>query len=223
MSASPAITASIVVLSLVSLLLAVLVLRGFHRDHRNSHLYWGVGLLLVFVTLAEEVALFVGVWSQVLIQSYLVLVGVLVGLLSLGSAELSLKGRWKQAWFGYIGTTSVLLGVVGFLYAAPTSILAGGVVSGLPSTPVVVASSLVTYPAAGLLIVSSLYGALRGRRFQLLYITAGTLVISAAGSLYLASVPVTLYYAEFAGVVLLFLGFIKVPLLSTPAGRPTPG
>lgn len=222
MSAALAVTASLVVLALVALLLAVLVFRRFRRDHQNCHLYWGIGLFLVFVTLAEEVALYDGTWSQLLLRSYLVLVGVLVGILSLGSAELALASRWKRAWFAYIGATSVILAVVGFLYSAPSSIVVHGVVSGLPSTPVVVASSLVTYPAAGFLVVSSLYGALRGRRFQLLYITFGTIVISAAGSLYLVSFPVTLYYAEFVGVALLFLGFVRVPLLSASVARPAP-
>jgi hypothetical protein len=216
MSASETLAGSIVALSLVAFLLSVLVLARFHRDRQRCHLYWGAGLALVFVTLVEEAALFVGVWSQLLVQSYLVLVGVLVGILSLGSAELSLSGRWKPVWFGYIALTSAALAAVGFLSPASPSIVVAGVVSGIPSTPVVIASSLVTYPAAGLLIASSLYGALRGKRLQLLYITFGTVIIAAAGSLYLVAFPVSLYYAEFVGVALLFLGFVKIPALSAP-------
>jgi hypothetical protein len=214
---------SIVVLSAAALALSAMVLVRYRRERRACHLYWGIGLFLVFVTLAEEAALFVGVWSEVLVQSYLVLVAVLVGILSLGSAELSLHGWGKRAWFAYIAATSVLLAAVGFLYTVPSSIVVDGVVSGLPSTPVVIASSLVTFPAAGLLIVASLYGALREKRLQLLYITAGTVVISAAGSLYLVSFPLSLYYAEFVGVALLFLGFVKVPMLSIrgPHASPT--
>ncbi len=220
MSNSPIIAASLFVLSAVALLLAVLVLLRFRKERRTCHLYWGVGLFLVFVTLVEEAVLDIGVWSQLLIQSYLILVAVLVGILSLGSAELSLSGRWRTFWFGYIGVMSAALVVVGLMISVPSSIVVDGVVSGLPPTWISVLSSLVTVPGALLLIVSSLYGAIRQRRFNLLYIAFGTAVISAAGALYLVSLPVTLYYAEFVGVVLLFLGFVKIPRLAGASPQP---
>ena len=209
-------------LSAVALLLAVLVLRRFTDFRRPSFLYWGAGLLLVFVTLAEETALYAGSWSQPLIRSYLVLVAVLVGLLSLGSAELSLPGRWKGLWFGYMAATSAAVAIVGALTPISSSIMYQGVVWGLPPTPVVVASSLLTIPGAMLLILSSLYGAWKQRRLELLYITAGTIVISISGSLYIVSFPTTLYFAEFLGVLLLFLGFVRVPGISLPSARHRP-
>lgn len=210
------------VLSGVALLLAVLLLRRYAQNRRRSYLYWGVGIFLVFVTLAEEAALYAGAWSELLIRSYLVMVAILVGILSLGSAELSLRGRWKGAWFGYIGAVSVGVAVIGLLTSVPSSIMYDGVVWGLPPTPVVVASSLVTIPGAMLLILSSLYGAWKQRRLELLYITVGTIVISVSGSLYIVSFPTTLYFAEFVGVVLLFLGFVKVPGLSLPGPHRVP-
>ncbi|MGA7476748.1 MAG: hypothetical protein WBW47_05955 [Thermoplasmata archaeon] len=222
-STSTAIAASLGVLSVVAFVLAMLVLLRFRKERRACHLYWGVGLFLVFVTLVEEAVLDVGVWSQLLIQSYLILVAVLVGILSLGSAELSLSGRWRALWFGYIGVMSAALVILGLMVSVPSSIVVGGVVSGLPPPSIEVLSSLITVPGALLLIVSSLYGALRQRRLNLLYIALGTAVISAAGALYLVSLPVTLYYAEFVGVVLLFLGFVKIPRLvgTSPAPGPT--
>jgi hypothetical protein len=221
---STVIAASLIVLSVAALALAVLVFDRYRREHQACHLYWGVGLLLFFVTLVEEAVLDLGVWSQPLIQSYFILVAVLVGILSLGSAELSLSGRWRQAYFGYIGTTSVALVVIGFLVPVPTDVMSGGVVSGLPPTSVDVLSSLITFPAAILLVVSSVYGAWKRHRPSLLYIAAGTIVISAAGTLYLVQLPATLYYAEFVGIVLLFLGFVKIPHLggeSVPRPHPT--
>ncbi len=222
MAGSPGVAASIVVLSLVALLLSVLVLRRFRVDRQRCYLYWGAGLFLVFVTLVQEAALYVGVWSQLLIQSYLILVAVLVGVLSLGSAELSLRGLSKYLWFGYMVVTSVALAVVGLLETVSSSVVSGGVVSGSPPTSVLILSSLVTFPAAAMLIASSLYGVVRTKRYQLLYITIGTIVISIAGSLYLVSFPVTLYYAEFVGVALLFLGFVQIPRLAGRVGQPTP-
>jgi hypothetical protein len=220
MSNTPAIAVSLVVLSLIALALSILVLRRYLEKRQACHLYWGVGLVLVFVTVLEEVPLCVGVFSQLLILSYLVLVAVLVGILSLGSAELALSGRWKTLWFGYIGVVSAALVGVSAVTPVSSSIVVNGVVTGLPPLWVEILSSLVTVPAALFLIVASLYGAVRGHRWNLLYIAAGTAVISAAGALYIASFPVTLYYAEFVGVVLLFLGFVKVPGISSPTAQP---
>ena len=219
---STAIAASLIVLSLVALLLAVLVLARYRSGHQVSHLYWGVGLLLVFVTVAEEAPLYVGVFNQPLILSYLVLVAILVGVLSLGSARLSLSGRWRSLYFGYIGVMSVALVGVSLFISVPSSIVVGGVVTGLPPPWIEVVSSLITFPAAVMLFVASLYGAVRQHRWNLLYISAGTAVITAAGALYLVSFPATLYYAEFVGVVLLFLGFVKVPGISAPSAQPRP-
>jgi hypothetical protein len=222
MSNTTIIAASLAVLSAVSLLLALLVLRRYFRERQTCHLYWSVGLFLVFVTLAQEVPLYVGVWSEPLIQTYLILVAILVGILSLGSAELSLSGRWRILYFGYIGVMSAALVVCGLLISVPSSIVVDGVVSGLPPPVIEVLSSLITFPAAALLFVSSIYGAIRRRRLNLLYIALGTAVISAAGALYLVSFPATLYYAEFVGVVFLFLGFVKIPRLAAPGPRPGP-
>ena len=222
MSDTTLIAASLAVLSAVAFALALMVFLRFYRERQACHLYWSVGLFLVFVTLAQEVPLYVGIWSEPLIQSYLILVAVLVGVLSLGSAELSLSGRWRTLWFGYMGAMSVALVVCGLIVSVPSSVVVDGVVSGLPPPVIEVLSSLITFPAAALLFVSSLYGAIRQHRLNLLYIAAGTAVISAAGALYLVSFPATLYYAEFVGVVLLFLGFVKIPRLVHPNPAPCP-
>ena len=223
MSYATAIAASLIALSVAALLLAVLVLMRYRSERRPCHLYWGLGLFLFFVTLVEEAVLDLGVWSQALIQSYLILVAVLVGILSMGSAELSLARRWRLPYYGYLGVISAALVVVGLLVPIPHSIISDGVVSGVPPLSITVLSTLLTVPAALLLILSSLYGAFRQRRYHLLYIAFGTAVISAAGALYLVSFPVSLYYAEFAGIVLLFLGFVKIPRLGgTGTQQPRP-
>ena len=214
MSISEAIAASLVVLSIIALGLAALVLRRYWLERRVCYLYWGLGLFLFFVTLVEEAVLDFGVWSQPLIQSYLVLVAVLVGILSMGSAEISLARRWRWPYYGYLGVTSVALAVVGFTTSISTGIISDGVVSGLPPASIDLISSLITFPAAVLLVVSALYGVVKYRRYHLLYIAIGTGVISAAGTLYLVSFPATLYYAEFLGILLLFLGFVRIPRIA---------
>lgn len=221
MSTSPAVGASIAALSAVSLILAFLVLARYRRGRQPFHLLWGLGLFLVFVSIALEAVVYFGVAPQVLLQSYFVISAVLVGILSLGSAELSLKLRWRVAWFGYMGVTGIALVVVGFLSSVSTGVVVNGVISGVPSTTVVILSSLITIPAAAMLIVTSAYGAIREKRYHLFYITFGTIVFSIAGALYVVSFPVSMYYADFVGVALLFLGFVKVPAISTHSPTPT--
>jgi len=43
----------------------------------------------------------------------------------------------------------------------------------------------------------------------------GALILGAGGTLYIASFPVALYYAEFLGIVLLFFGLISMPQASS--------
>lgn len=208
---------SLFVLSLAALLLAVFVLRRWKGPATRAYLLWGIGLLLVCATTFEEAVIYAGVWSQPLIQSYFVMVAVLVGILSLGSAELALKGRWRTAWYGYIGTVSFGMIVAGFLLPVGPSvtILTSGVVTGNPPLPTLVLSSLLTIPGSLMLSGAAVYGIVKNRSWQLLYIVAGVVLIAIAGSLYaFFSFQVTLYYTEFVGFVLLFFGFVKVPGIS---------
>jgi len=209
-------------LSLIALLLGTLLLLRYRRDHLRWHLYWSVGILLTFVTLAQEAALFAGAWSQPMVRSYLVLVAVLVGVLSLGSAELALARRWRNVWFGFVGVASAACVVLGAGTPVPSSILVGGVVTGAPPVGPLIASSVLTFPSALLLIGASAYGAIRQKRPRLLFITAGTAILALAGSLYLVSFPATLYYAEFVAVVLLFLGFVNVVERPTATAEAVP-
>jgi hypothetical protein len=140
---------SLSALSVAALVLTVVVFLRYREEHRRCHLYWGVGLFLVFVTVAEEVPLALGVWNQPLIVSYLVLVALLVGILSMGSAELALSGLWKSVWFGFLGVSSaalVVVSVIPSLSTVSSSIVANGVVTGTPPFWVEVLSSLITIP-----------------------------------------------------------------------------
>jgi len=206
----PVVGVSIVVLSAVALVLSGMVLAKYRSGRSLAHLFWGVGIVLVGLTLAEEAGLYFGLWSQLLIRSYFVLVALLVGILSLGSAEISLSGRWRSAWFAYVGLGGVASIVVGAITTVSPSVLRAGVVWGSPPLALVLASTVLTVPSALLLIVSSAYGAVRQHRPRLLYVTVGTAVIALSGSLYIVSFPVALYYAEFLGVLLLFLGFVHI-------------
>jgi hypothetical protein len=222
MDGGEGLTASLAALAAVAGLLAWLIFRRFATQRHRSHLYWGAGLALVAVTIAQEAAIYAGFRAPTFLQLYLVLVAALVGVLSMGSAELQFSRRWRLAWAGYLGTTCAVLAVVTFVTPVPSALVVDGVVSGVPPLAVIVVSSLVTIPAAVLLIVSSLYGAWRRKRWQLLYVAGGTMVLSASGALYLAAFPLTQYYADFVGVALLFLGFVRLRLAPSPTAGAAP-
>ncbi len=209
---------SLVILGLAALLLGLAEFQRYRRSALRPHLYWSLGLGLVAVTIFEEAAFVNGLWSAGLVQSYLFLIAFLVGLLSLGSAEAGLTGAWKNAYFGYVAVVSAATLAFCLLEPVGPGILSGGIVTGSPPLGILVASSALTVPAAVLMVVSSLMQARRQRRWRLAWIALGIIVISIAGGLYIASIPETLYYAEFVGVVLLFLGFGGVRGLS--AGYP---
>jgi len=218
MSGASILATTVVGEALIAGALTGLVLHRFVRNRQGCHFFWGLGLALIAFTMAQEAVFYLGVWSTPFAQVYLVLVALLVGILSLGTAELSLGGWKRRLWFGFIALAGAALVVVGVLFPPGPSIVVSGVVTGLPPTPVLVVSSVVTFPSTCLLVGASVYGAIWLKRYYLLFVAAGTAIIAAAGSLYIASFPLSLYYAEFAGTVLLFFGFVRLPL---PSLRPT--
>lgn len=211
---------SIGVLGLLAALLGVMEWRRYTRQGARSHLYWSIGLMLVFFTLIEEAIFYSGYWTSALLSSYFFLVALLVGILSFGSAENGLPAKWRGVYMGY---TFAAMAVVAFFCAinpVSGSVLSQGVVTGNPSLGIILSSTALTVPAATLMAGLALLGVYRSHVFRLAYIAAGILVISAAGGLYIVSIPITLYYAEFVGVFLLYVGFGGVH----PSGlrRPAP-
>jgi hypothetical protein len=222
MMVSPiAVIVALSVLAFLAGLLSIVVLRRYLAQRKGFLLAYAVGLILVTFTLIEEVFFYAGYWSQPLIQSYLFLVAALVGILSLGSAKIGLAARWFRVYSLYIVAMVAIAGWFTFTTYVPSSIIDAGVVTGNPPLAIIISSTLVTVPAAVLMVGVSVLGAIRQHKPQLLLIAAGIVVISAAGALYIVSIPVTLYFAEFLGVLLLFLGFIGVPIGSR-ASAPRP-
>jgi hypothetical protein len=214
---------SIGVLAMVAFLLAVAEFRRYQNQRIRAHLFWALGLVLVTLTLLEEAVFAVGVWNSPLVQSYLFIVALLVGILSLGSAEANLTGRWRNTYFGYVGVMAAAVAFYCAVEPAGPDILSGGILVGNPPLGVVVTSTLLTVPASILMAATSILAAKRFHRWRLASIAAGIIVISIAGALYIVSIPETLYYAEFAGVVLLFFGFGGVRPVTHRAATPAAG
>jgi hypothetical protein len=95
--------------------------------------------------------------------------------------------------------------------------VSGGIITGNPPVLLLVLSSLVTGPATVVLLTASYLALRRSWRWQTLLMIAGAVILGAGGTLYIASFPVALYYAEFLGIILLFLGLMSLPQTSSHA------
>jgi len=208
---------SIVVLSLASLLLSLLVVRRYRRG-AYSYLWWGSGLFLVFVTVLQEALVYFGTWSQLLIRSYIFLVALLVGLVSVGSVQLVRSRNIRYVYFFYFLIASVVTAYFSFITPVSQDVVVKGIILGPLPTSDILISSLLTGPAATVIAALALYSAVKMKKAGNLFIAAGIIVISIAGTLFdIRTFPVVLYYAEFIGIILLFIGFELYPVFKALA------
>jgi hypothetical protein len=63
------------------------------------------------------------------------------------------------------------------------------------------------------LIGVSAIGYMRTKRKNLLWIILGVLIVGIGGTLYIAAFPAFLYYVEFIGLVMLWLGFFDLNII----------
>ncbi|MGC8505453.1 MAG: hypothetical protein ACP5NK_01925 [Thermoplasmata archaeon] len=192
---------------LASALLSVLLTLNFFRKSLISYIYWSAGMWLFALASFLEILFSVGIYSIPLIDIYLFSVAVLVQLLSLGSLGLLKRDSILRAYAGYSVAADVVL-ILSLAFFPVGNILTNGVVFGLLPLLVTIASSIITFPAAVILIIVGALSYRTGRDIRMLSIIAGTIVVSIAGTLYIAAYPAFLYYAEFLGIILLWLGFV---------------
>ncbi len=198
---------------LASSVLASLLTKNYVRSKNKSFLYWSAGMWLFAFAVLLEVVFSFSIYMLILIQIYLFVVAVLVQMLSIGSINLLKKGRFIVSYVVYSLVVDIFL--LGSLAYSPVgNILLGGVVFGALPLPVTLASSAVTFPAAAILIVTAAFSYRRRKSYKMIFIIAGTVVVSIAGTLYIAAFPAFLYYAEFIGILLLWMGFVDFKTLT---------
>lgn len=213
-------------LGLLTLALAFLAARGVRQYRKTGarvQLAWSLGLGLATGAMVVETVVYAGWVNEPLLQAYVLLSAVLVGVLSLGAARVMKSPRFQRIYTGYILGASALVGIASFLTPiVPGSMVSGGIITGDPPLSLIVFSILVTGPATVVLLASAAVSLRRTRKWQNLLLIAGALVLGAGGTLYIASFPVALYYGEFIGIVLLFFGLMSLPQTTTlaPAGLP---
>jgi hypothetical protein len=214
-------------LILLTLLLGVLCVRGvvrYLRTQVRTEMIWGGGLALAAAAMAVEVAVFFGFANSALLEAYVFLSAAIVGVLSLGATRVLRRPLIELGYAAYIGVTCGCLAVIGALTPLPGTMVSHGIITGDPPLSLLIVSSFVTFPATAVLLAASVVALRRSRKWQTLLLIAGALILGAGGTLYIASFPAVLYYAEFVGIILLFLGLVSLPHTSPSAvASPTPG
>ena len=201
------VTGSTLFILVASALLSILLTKNFISERNRSFLYWSVGMWLFSFAVLLEVIFSVSFYSPFLIGAYLFAVAILVQLLSLGSLNLLGNRRYMLSFSIYSVVVDVFL-LFSLIYSPVGNIIIGGVVFGALPLLVTISSSFVSFPAAAILIITAAVSYRSRKNGKLLDIIAGTVVVSIAGTLYIAAFPAFLYYAEFIGILLLWFGFV---------------
>ena len=198
---------STIVILILSAALAVLLTAKFLKKRQRSHLYWSIGLWLFAVDVLLEVAFAYGVYSELLIGVYLFTVALLVEFLALGSVQLVKSKRLRLSYYAFCVASTALL-AYSIAVSHIGNIITNYIVFGALPLLVTVMSIVVTFPAAAVLVAVAAVSYKRRRSKKMLSIIAGVVVVTVAGTLYIAAFPVFLYYSEFIGILLLWLGFL---------------
>ena len=196
--------------------------RQYVRRPTYASLAWTGGLALAAAAMAVEALVYAGIVDSQLLQAYVFLSAAIVGVLSLGALPVLQSARLRVAYSAYtIAFTSLVGAGCALTPLVPSAMVSGGVIVGNPPLDLLLLSSLVTGPATVVLLGSAVVSLRRSRRWSTMLMVAGALVLGAGGTLYIASFPVALYYAEFIGILLLFFGLVSLPRPSLAlAGAP---
>jgi len=217
-----------IALSLLALTvtLAALSARGLVRSAQHAdrtQLAWGAGLGLAAVATAVELVVYVGVVDVALLQTYVFLSAAIVGVLSLGCTHVIRSTRFRAGYTAFTLAACALVGGLSFATPLPYTMVSGGIITGNPPLILLVLSSVVTGPATVVLLGAVVISLRRSWQWRTVMMGIGASVLAAGGALYIASFPAALYYAEFVGVILIFLGLVSLPHASSrPAAAAAP-
>lgn len=210
-------------LAVLAVILGFMSVRGIvraYRDGSRHQLMFALGLGCGAAAMAVELVAYLGIVDSLLLQGYVFLSAGIVGILSLGSAKSFRPGRFEWGYLAYMAVTLGLVAWFSFTTPMPLSMVRNGIVVGNPPVFLLVLSSLVTVPATVVLLTAAVLHLRKSFRPRGLLLVAGACVLGAGGAFYIASFPVVLYYAEFVGIVMLFLGLTDLSKLSLARASP---
>lgn len=202
-----AVVVSTLVIFLLTLVLAVVITLRYLKKKSTSLMYWSAGLWTFAAGVLIEIFFALNVDSHFLIDLYLFLVVILVEFLALGSVHL-LKSKRIIRYYTYFAIFAAILTLYTVIATQSSNIVINYVAAGLPSLDVIISSTIATSVAAAIIVIIAVMSFIKKRNTKLLSIIIGVIVVSIAGSLYIASFPEFLYYSEFIGILLLWWGFI---------------
>ena len=201
-----AVIISTIIITLLSAALAALLTETYIKKRAVSHLFWSAGIWLFAISALLEVVFAFGLYSQLLIKTYLLMVSLLVEFLAMGSIMLVKNRIIKYAYSVFAAASAVI--VAYFLITTNIgNIISEYVVYGVIPPMVIVSSSVATFPAAIVIIAVAALSYLKTRNKKMLSIILGVIIVSIAGTLYIVQFPAALYFAEFIGILLLWIGF----------------
>ena len=198
----------------------------YRAEPRGALVWWATGLGAAAVAMMLEAIVFGGASTPGLLEGYFFLTAATVSALSIGATGVLGHRGIQRGYEAYILAMTAAVGIASFTLPMPEGIVSNGVISGSPSAGVLVLSSLVTFPATILLLAATGLAIRRSHRWRPALIVVGVGLLAVGGTLYIASFPAALYYTEFLGIVLLFLGLVSLPHAGSAkspsaAGRPT--
>ena len=202
---------SAILTSLITLLLSVglsvTITKRYIIKRHASLIFWASGLWLFSIGVLMELIFAFGAYSDGMMKAYLLIVAVLVELLALGSVQLARSKLIKQVYYAFVIASTAFL-TYSVLESSMNSMIVDYVVAGQPPALITIASTLVTVPAA-IMLVAFAYVSYRARKdIRMLSIIAGVIVVSISGALYVVQYPAFLYLAEVIGIGLLWYGFV---------------
>ncbi len=202
--------ATVLVTLILTILLSIVITRKYFIRKTRSLLFWSLGLWFFTIGVFLEYLFATGTYSDLLIGGYLLVVAMLVELLALGSVQLIDSKIVHKVYYAFVVVTTLLLTYL--LLVTPigsqNTVITDYIVYGNLPINIVLASSLITFPAAIIIIFSAAKGYLARRDPRLLSIILGVIIVSIAGTLYIVQYPAFLYISEFVGILLLWYGFL---------------
>jgi len=205
---------STIIILILSLGLSILITSNYIRKKQANLLAWTGGLWVFTISVALEVVFSTNYETSFLIKLYLILVAIIVELLALGSVLL-LKKRNITIYYVIYMIISTAFVIISAAISPVGDIITHGVVYGVLPLLISISSITVTFPAAILLIYISLSSYMKTKNPKLLSIAVGVVIVSVAGTLYIVEFPAFLYYAEFVGILLLWIGFVDFKILKS--------
>lgn len=190
----------------ISALFTIAVLTRYFETGKPHNLMWSVGLaMFMLVALVQFLAESTG-WTEGLFKAWYVMGTGLVGFLGSGSVYIAHRR------IGHVFAAFVVLMFVAFVAVAAISAanpsLAPNPEAWVEGTPRRF-SPLFTIPGSLTLIGIALVGLLRYRLRYNLYIAGGAIVLAVGTGLARFGIPSLIYGSEFAGIAIMFFGFLK--------------